>query len=537
MVRHPRPRPRPRPHRRRPPRWHQAACASLAIHWPRPSTRPRPAPTAWARSSAPPATTRYSAAATSTSTPSSSNAPCASSNPTASSVCSPPPASTPTRPPPASSSPSPPPAASPVIYDFENRRLGTDLPPFFADVDSRFKFCALIVGGPRTHVPRDPLRFLPTRHHDHRRPRPSLHPESPDDFARVNPNTGTAPIFRTRRDADLTRRIYQDHPVLVDHSGEKEHRVWPIRYHTMFHMANASHLFRTAAQLQDEGFYPVQGNHWKRRKELYLPLYQGRMIHQFDHRASSVRVNPDSTHNPYLSEETSDAEHRDPDFLPRSQYWVPASTVGSKFPKCGYALGFRDIARPTDVRTVIAALVPQVGCGHKLPLLLPLEKEISALDAAFILANLNSFPYDYVARQKVQATNLTWYTVEQLPVMPPDAYHRRFGDRTAADLVRDHVLRLTYTSHDMAPFARDLGHHGPPFPWDQEARRHLRARLDALYFHLYGLARDDAAYILSTFAIIQRQDQAQFGHYRTKALILAYMNALTAGDTESQVAV
>ena len=421
------------------------------------------------------------------------------------------------------------------LYDFENRRLGTDLPPFFADVDSRFKFCALIVGGPERTFPETRCGFFLPDTNTITDPDRAF-TLSPEDFARVNPNTGTAPIFRTRRDADLTRRIYHDHPVLVDHSGEREHRVWPIRYHTMFHMANASHLFRTSAQLQDEGFYPVQGNHWKRRKELYLPLYQGRMIHQFDHRASSVRVNPDSTHNPYLSEETSDAEHRDPEFLPRSQYWVPASTVGSKFPKCGYALGFRDIARPTDVRTVIAALVPQVGCGHKLPLLLPLEKEISALDAAFILANLNSFPYDYVARQKVQATNLTWYTVEQLPVMPPDAYHRRFGDRTAADLIRDHVLRLTYTAHDMAPFARDLGHHAPPFPWDQEQRRHLRARLDALYFHLYGLDRHDASYILETFPIVKRHNEAEFGSFRTKALILAYMNALAAGDTDTPMA-
>ena len=66
---------------------------------------------------------------------------------------------------------------------------------------------------------------------------------------------------------------------------------------------------------------------------------------------------------------------------------------------------------------------------------------------------------------------------------------------------------------------------------------HLRARLDALYFHLYGLSRDDDAYILSTFPITQRQDQAQFGHFRTKALILAYMNALAAGDTEARMAV
>ena len=127
--------------------------------------------------------------------------------------------------------------------------------------------------------------------------------------------------------------------------------------------------------------------------------------------------------------------------------------------------------------------------------------------------------------------------LEQLPVIAPDAYDRRFGDVTAAELVRDHVLRLTYTAHDMEPFARDLGYGGPPFTWDEEERRHLRARLDALYFHLYGLDCDDAAYILDTFPIVQRQDQAAFNRYRTKDLILAYMNTLAAGDTATVVSV
>ena len=435
------------------------------------------------------------------------------------------------------------------IYDFENRRLGTDLPPFFADIDSRFKFCALIVGGPQRTFPETNCGFFLPDTGTIADPDRAF-TLTPDDFARVNPNTGTAPIFRTRRDADLTRRIYQDHPVLVDRSGGEEVKAWPVRYFTMFHMTNDSHLFRTAAQLEDEGFYPVQGNHWKRGKDLYLPLYQGRMIQHFDHRASSVRVNPESTHNPYLSEETSYDQHADPGFLPRSQYWVPASAITVKFPKCGYALGFRDIARPTDVRTVISGVVPQAGYGNTLPLLIedvpfaaetPTEDssrlKFSAREIACLSANLDAMCLDYVARQKAQGTHLNWYTVEQLPVIAPDAYDRRFGDHTAADLVRDHVLRLTYTAHDMAPFARDLGHHGPPFPWNEEDRRHLRARLDACYFHLYGLSREDAAYILDTFPIVKRQDEAEFSHYRTKSLILAYMNALTAGDTETRMAV
>ena len=127
--------------------------------------------------------------------------------------------------------------------------------------------------------------------------------------------------------------------------------------------------------------------------------------------------------------------------------------------------------------------------------------------------------------------------MEQLPVIASADYARQFGSTTARDLVRDHVLRLTYTAHDMEPFARDLGYDGPPFRWDEEERRHLRARLDALYFHLYGLSREDADYVLGTFPIVRREDEAEFGSYRTRDLVLAYMSALAAGDTETVVAV
>ena len=121
--------------------------------------------------------------------------------------------------------------------------------------------------------------------------------------------------------------------------------------------------------------------------------------------------------------------------------------------------------------------------------------------------------------------------------MSSKVYSQVFGDKTARDLVRDHVLRLTYTAYDMVPFARDLGYDGPPFIWDEEERHHLRARLDALHFHLYGINRGDADYILGTFPIVQRKDEDEFGRYRTRDLILAYMNALAAGDTETVVAV
>ena len=154
-----------------------------------------------------------------------------------------------------------------------------------------------------------------------------------------------------------------------------------------------------------------------------------------------------------------------------------------------------------------------------------------------LAANLNATPFDFVTRQKVQGQTLNLFIVEQLPIIAPADYDRSFGETTARDLVCDHVLRLTYTAHDMAPFARDLGYDGEPFIWDEEERRHLRARLDALYFHLYGLSRDDAEYVLNTFPIVRREDEAACGKYRTRDMTLAYMNALAAGDTETRVAV
>ena len=418
------------------------------------------------------------------------------------------------------------------LFDFENRRLGTDLPPFFPDVDSRFKFCALIFGGEERRFDEAKCAFFlhDTKEiHDDDR----CFPLTPSDFTRVNPNTGTAPIFRTSRDAEITRRIYERHPVLVDRSGNEERKVWPVKYTTMFHMTNNSHLFRTAEQLNAEGFYPVEGNHWKKGKELYLPLYEGKMVQAYDHRAASVVVNPENLNRPAQPRDATQEEHANPKWLPEHQYWVPASECGWTS-MSNWVLGFKEITAPTNVRTFIAALFPVVGFGNKVPILKP---ETSDRDEWLLAANLNAMSFDFVTRQKVQGQTLNLFIVEQLPVIAPADYDCPFGAATARDLVRDHVLRLTYTAHDMAPFARDLGYNGKPFVWDEEERRHLRARLDALYFHLYGLTKEDVEYILDTFPIVRKEDEAAFGYYRTRDLILAYMNALSAGDTETQVAV
>ena len=416
------------------------------------------------------------------------------------------------------------------LFDFENKKI------FFKDIHASFKFCALIFGGEERQFDQTECAFFL---HDTKtiNDPDRCFPLTPDDFARVNPNTGTAPVFRNRRDAEITRSIYESHPVLVNQSGDEERKVWPIQYRQgLFHSQNHSDLFQTVAQLEAEGFYPVHGNRWKKGEDLYLPMYEGKTVQAFDHRAASITNKQGNLFRPGQPDRTLDEEHRDPNFLPRPRYWVHQG-ANAIIQNLRYFLTFKEITASTNVRTMIAAVVPQVGCLDTLSVLLPLNDQFDAFNTACLLANLNSFCFDYVARQKVHGTHIKLYILEQLPVIAPADYDRQFGNQTARDLVRDHVLRLTYTAHDMEPFARDLGYDDSPFIWDEEERRHLRARLDALYFHLYDLSREDAAYVLSTFPIVQREDETAFGKYRTRDLILSYMNALAAGDTETVVAV
>lgn len=426
-----------------------------------------------------------------------------------------------------------------ALYDFENRRPG--LQPFFPDVDSRFKFCALIAGGTDRQFETAHCAFYLSGV-DQIADSSRSFSLSADDFAAVNPNTGTAPIFRHARDATLTTAMYKRVPILVERRGDVPKWLYPLRYVTMLHMTNDSQSFLSEAKLKTDGAYRTAPDRWRRGEDEFVPLYEGKMVQAFDHRAASVVVNPDNVHRPAQPAPATAMQHHDPTWLPTPQYWVARSAV--EWPEgLGWGLAFKDVTAPTNVRTMIAAVIPVAAVGNTLPLLFPATSAdpVGSLSeyrhvAPLLLGNFNSFAFDYTARQKVQGQHLNWFIVEQLPVIPPSSYDKRIGKRRVVDLVRDEVLRLTYVSNDMKPFADDAGYSGPPFAWDDEERRHSRARLDAIYFMLYGVDQDDAAYILDTFPIVKRDDMEELGRYRTKELILGYMAAFAAGDTKSRIA-
>lgn len=422
-----------------------------------------------------------------------------------------------------------------ALFDFENK--GDGRPLYFRDVHPQFKFCALIVSRTPTDKAARCAFFLndPSEIENPDR----CFPLTPADFARLNPNTGTAPLFRTRRDAKLTADIYSRVPVLVNRTGGGETKTWPVQYVRQFDMTNDSGLFRTRQELDEkEGAYPIGGNRFKSAKGEWVPLYEGKMIWHFDHRAASVVVNPENQYRPAFPKPTEPHEHADPAFTPVPQFWILA-TEQQRLDR--YALAFRDVTNPTDRRTLDACFIPHRYAGNTLPLVLSMEQN----DVAFTLlcANFNALLLDFVARQKVQKNHLNWYIVEQLPILPLDCYeNKRFGKKSAAQVVREAVLELTYTSHDMAPLAHDMGYldkNGkvkPPFIWDEDRRRKIRAKLDAVYFHLYGITdRDDVRYVYSTFSIIKDEETVAHGRYLSLDLCLAYMSALAAGDPDADI--
>lgn len=343
-----------------------------------------------------------------------------------------------------------------------------------------------------------------------------------EDVLLLNPNTRTCPVFRTRRDADLVRAVYRRVPVLLREATPErtEQNPWGISFARMFDMTNDSGLFRTRDRLVADGYVP-DGNIFQRGSERWLPLYEAKLVHHFNHRFGDYIDKPSGSESTALPEIPA-SRLQDPSYSVTTRYWVSQVDVVrfcSQQNMSGWFIGWRDICRSTDFRTVIASVVPLVGVGNSLPV----SVLAARVNAASFVACVSSFVFDYVARFKVGGTHLNFFIAYQLPVLPPTTYEQACGwdpGRAASRWLRSRVLELTYTAWDLEPFANDCGYNGPPFRWDEQRRFLLRCELDAAFFHLYGIARDDVDYIMETFPIVKRKDIAAHGDYRTKLTIL-----------------
>lgn len=320
---------------------------------------------------------------------------------------------------------------------------------------------------------------------------------------------------------------------------------WKVRYVRMIDMSLESDKFREKSALIDlESAWPVGSNIYSSASGRWLPLQEGKMASLYNHRYASVQQPTNSTSGQGISIHSTIEQLRDPNYIPTPRYWINEKYAEIDF---DYAIGINDVCNTNNQRSLLSTIVPRGAYGNKLPLLV--ADGIEAKNLVLLQGNLGSIICDYVARQKIQSRNINKYILEQLPIVPPENYGKMFGPKSAAEIVRAAVLELTYTANDMVPFARDMGYVGadgvvlPPFIWNEERRLNLRAKLDALYFIFYGVfdpadpaqGRDDIRYIYSTFPIVEREEIAAWGSYRSRELCLAWINALIAGQPDADV--
>lgn len=383
------------------------------------------------------------------------------------------------------------------LYDFENRE------GLFPTVDSRFKFSLI------TLAPKDGMSDFAFFLHNLNELEDSRRhfTMTPEDFDLINPNTHTCPVFRSEEDAKLAKKIYKKAGVFVNENDEENGNLWKIKFSTMFHMSNDSGLFVGAELLkrvQGDGHAELVSASGSR----YLPLYEAKLMHQFDHRwntfvnGSPVDVSPE--------------QKSDPDFSVTPQYYVPytetvlrattldlkisqalreamdgdekrlRSLVAEKAASSGdlfatesadgvdwqkvygskelskavfevaeklcpkYQLGYREITNTTNARTVIATILPFCGAGNKIPLI-RFDKSTSPKLHACLLADFNSIPHDVVCRMKLGGTTMNYFYKKQMPVLPPSAYHE-----AALSFIVPRVMALTYTANDMTEWAKAL---------------------------------------------------------------------------------
>ncbi|GHB02945.1 MULTISPECIES: Eco57I restriction-modification methylase domain-containing protein [Streptomyces] len=425
------------------------------------------------------------------------------------------------------------------LYDFENKRPKSSALPkggkWFESVHSSYKFCLLSLTGPAKGADASRVGFFLSEVADLEDPH-RVFTLDPEDLARINPNTGTLPVFRTQRDASITAGVYRRVPVLWN-EGSLGGNPWHMAFKaTFFHTTDDSDLFRTHDELVADG-WQLKGHTFTRSGKRMLPQYDGKMVHLYDHRWNSYHG---TGNNHYKRIEVQ--EKRSPEAAAMPRYWIQESGtitvsrkgqvkeipgVDARLSDLSWAydwlIGWRNVARSTDERTAIPAFIPKSAAVEKLPLALP---QVAPQAAAGLVAAQSTLIFDYVSRQKVGAISMGVYIWKQLPVPTPATLEPHLP------FLLPRVLELVYTAYDMTPLARDLGDEGEPFQWEEERRARLRVELDTYFFHLYGISHEDTDYILESFQSesggLKNNEIAKYGEYRTKRLVLAEYDRMAA---------
>jgi uncharacterized protein (DUF433 family) len=441
-----------------------------------------------------------------------------------------------------------------TFFDFENKKA------IFQDVHRNFKFSLISIGS----FKRERFTKFGFYLHDVNdlQDKRRVFTLSKDDFLKINPNTKTTPIFRTQRDAELTAKIYARIPILVNE--RKMQNTWKVNFMRMFDMSNDAHLFKTENELVSQG-YSIKGNRFNKDKIIFLPLYESKMIWNYNHRYGSFKGIDVRT----ATHTGSNEECQDPKYQIKPWYWVEEEEV-NKQTENKWNIGFRGITNVSNERTSIFSILPKSGVGNSMPII---TSTLPRLIFAILPSITSSLVFDFISRNKIAWTNFNFFYLMQMPLMHPKVFSEHILKE-----VLSKSLELAYTSWDIKSYADEIwmeapmdlrtaisrqwkenkmetgGHQWvipewssaypeiawdkeigcplPPFKWDEERRLKLMAELDAYFALLYGLEKDELQYILDphsiygddfpseSFRVLKEKDIKKYGEYRTQRLVL-----------------
>jgi hypothetical protein len=394
------------------------------------------------------------------------------------------------------------------LYDFENRK------GMFNGVERNQKFCLFVLGESENID----LLFS-AKEIDDLKKKEKHFVLSREDIRLFNPNTKTCPIFSCNKDFSLSKKIYLENNIIMKVQDDKNDNPWNIELKQgLFNLTSDSHFFKTKEDLEKD-CYIKKKNTYAKNNDMYVPLYESKMFYLYNYRYNTFEFMPIETRFRIKAnvDRANKNSLKDPDYEVIPRYWISSKLETERVPrywKRKWFIVFRDVCRPlTDYRTVIPSLIPRYAVANSAPIIF-FKKFDTKLIVCF-LANISSFLFDYIARQKIGGAHLNFYIFKQLPIIPPDQY-----EENIIEYILPRVLELAYTAYDLKAFAEDCGYNGEPFEWDEDRRLELTTDLDALYGHLYKITKDELSYILDTFPIVKKRDIEKYGEYRTKRLIL-----------------
>ncbi len=405
------------------------------------------------------------------------------------------------------------------LYDFENRQ---GLFP----IERNERFCLLTISGPDVQNESMELSFMNASiemlYDDNRR-----YKLSKEELLRINPNTRNCPAFKTEKDKDITLSIYKRFPILFDESTRKN--TWGIRCRRLFDMTNDSSLFagNTFEEMIGRGFAFCHDGIFRKGEEEFLPLWEAKLFHQFDHRFGTFEGISRETRfkRKAGTMQVRTSTKQDAKYEITARYWMRAADFQQRIKFIGWDRGwmfsFRNVARAnTDIRTSIATLSQILPAGHSCSVI-AFQGDDLEVKALLFCAIFTSLTFDYVLRQTLGGTNISYYILKQLPVPVADQLERtnitHAGvNESLKEFLLERALYLTWTSHSLDSLGEAVSRGTGPHVWDEMSRRKTRAEIDAAIARLYGISREEYAYIIDSFDVLRQKDTDMFGEFRTR---------------------